>query len=375
MVHEQEHELETLEINVNVGPQHPATHGVFRMVLTVDGEKVVDLIPHIGYMHRGAEKLSENLDYRQAIGYQDRTEYLAAFNAEHCYVLAVEKLAAIQAPERAEYIRLILAELNRIASHYMFMGAFATDLGIFGTTFTYGFREREYIQDLFEEVTGDRLMYGYFRPGGLAWDVPPNFKERLRWVCRQNRTGIDDIDRLMTRNEVLVARTRGIGVISPEDAVDYGVSGPSLRATGLKVDLRREEPYSLYDRLDFEIPTGEYGDSFDRYWVRLEEMRQSLRIVEQAMEQMPDSGPIMAEKTPRRLRPPPGEVYMRVEAPRGEYGIYLVSKGGDKPYRLKIRAASYSNLMALKHMAVGHYVADAIAILGSIDIVLCEVDR
>ena len=218
-------------------------------------------------------------------------------------------------------------------------------------------------------------MYGYFRAGGLAWDVPPNFKERVRWVCRQTRVGIDDIDRLLTRNEVLVARTRGVGAISPEDAVDYGMSGPSLRATGLKVDLRREEPYSLYDRLDFEIPTGEYGDSFDRYWVRLEEMRQSVRIVEQAIEQMPDSGPIIAEKVPRRLRPAPGEAYMRVEAPRGEYGIYLVSKGGDRPYRLKIRAASYSNLMALKHMTVGHYVADAVAILGSIDIVLCEVDR
>ena len=372
---EQEHELETLEVNVNMGPQHPATHGVFRMVLKVDGEKVVDLVPHIGYMHRGAEKLSEHMDYRQAIGYQDRTEYLAGFNAEHCYILAVEKLAGLPAPERAEYIRLILAELNRITSHYMFMGAFGTDLGVYGTTFTYGFREREYIQDLFEEVSGDRLMYGYFRPGGLAWDVPPNFKERVRWLCRQTRVGIDDIDRILTRNEVFVARTRGIGAISPEDAVDYGISGPSLRATGLKVDLRREEPYSLYDHLDFEIPTGEYGDSFDRYWVRLEEMRQSVRIVEQAVEQMPGSGPIIAEKVPKRLRPPPGEVYMRVEAPRGEYGIYLVSKGGDKPYRLKIRAASYSNLMALKQMSVGHYVADAVAILGSIDIVLCEVDR
>jgi NADH-quinone oxidoreductase subunit D len=375
MVQEQEHELESLEININMGPQHPATHGVFRMVLTVDGEKVVDLVPHIGYMHRGAEKLSEYMDYRQAIGYQDRTEYLGGFNAEHCYILAVEKLADIQAPERAEYIRLILAELNRLTSHYMFMGAFGTDLGVLGTAFTYSFREREFIQDLFEEVSGDRLMYSYFRPGGLAWDVTPNFKERVRWLCQQTSVGIDDIDRLLTRNEIFVARTRGVGAISIEDAVDYGITGPSLRATGLKVDLRREEPYSLYDRLDFEIPTGEYGDSFDRYWVRLEEMRQSVRIIEQAIDQMPDSGPIMPEKMPRRLRPSPGEVYMRVEAPRGEYGIYLVSKGGDKPYRLKIRAASYSNLMALRHMSLNHYVADAVAILGSIDIVLCEVDR
>jgi NADH-quinone oxidoreductase subunit D len=370
-----ERELETLEIDVNVGPQHPATHGVFRMVLAVDGEKVVDLVPHVGYMHRGAEKLSENMDYRQAIGYQDRTEYLAQFNAEHCYVMAVEKLAGLEVPERAEYIRVILAELNRIASHYMFVGAFATDLGVFGTAFTYGFREREYIQDLFEEVTGDRLMYSYFRPGGVCWDVPENFKERVRWVCQQTRIGISDIDGLLTKNEVFVVRTRGIGAMSVETAIDYGLSGPVLRACGLKTDLRREEPYSIYDRFDFDIPTGNRGDTFDRYLVRMEEMRQAVRIVEQAVEQMPDDGPILPEKLPRRLRCPAGEVYMRAENPRGEYGIYLVSKGGDKPYRLKIRSPSYCNLMALKEMAVGHYVADAVAILGSIDIVLCEVDR
>jgi len=375
MVLEQEHGLETLAIDVNMGPQHPATHGVFRMVLTVDGEKVVDLVPHIGYLHRGAEKLSENLGYRQALGLQDRTEYLAAFNAELCYVMAIEKLAGLEVPERVEYIRVILAELNRITSHYMFMGAFATDIGVFGTAFTYGFREREYIQDLFEEVSGDRMMYGYFRPGGLAWDVPDNFKEHVRWVCQQTRIGINDINSLLTNNEVFVTRTTGIGVISPEKAIDYGLSGPVLRACGLKVDLRREEPYSIYDRFDFDIPTGERGDSFDRYWVRLEEMRQSVRIVEQAVEQMPDASPTLPEKVRRRLRCPPGEVYMRAENPRGEYGIYLVSKGGDKPYRLKIRSPSYCNLMALKEMTVGHYVADAVVVLGSIDIVLGEVDR
>ncbi len=375
MTVEQERELESLSIDVNMGPQHPATHGVFRMVLTIDGEKVVDLVPHIGYLHRGAEKLSENLDYRQALGLQDRTEYLAGFNAELCYVMAIEKLTGFEVPERAEYIRVILAELNRITSHYMFVGAFATDAGVFGTVFTYAFREREYIQDLFEEVSGDRMMYAYFRPGGVAWDVPDNFTDRVRWVCRQTRTGISDIDSLLTKNEVFVARTRGIGSISPEKAIEYGLSGPVLRACGLKVDLRREEPYSIYERFDFDIPTGERGDSFDRYWVRLEEMRQAVRIVEQAVEQMPDSGPILPEKLPRRLRCPPGEVYMRAENPRGEYGIYLVSKGGDKPYRLKIRSPSYCNLMALKEMTVGHYVADAVVVLGSIDIVLGEVDR
>ena len=370
----QEHELETLDIQVNVGPQHPATHGVFRMVLTVSGEKVVDVVPHVGYMHRGAEKLSENMDYRQAIIYQDRTEYLAQFNAEMCYVMAVEKLAGLEVTERAEYIRVILTELNRITSHYMFVGAFATDIGVYGTAFTYAFRERENIQAIFEEVSGDRMMYGYFRPGGVVWDVPDNFTDRVRWVCKQTRVGIDDIDRLLTRNEIFIARCRDIGVISLENAVDYGISGPMLRACGLAVDLRREEPYSIYDRFDFDIPTGTRGDVYDRYLVRMEEMRQSVRIVEQAIEQMPE-GPIMPEKAPRRLRLPPGEVYMRTENPRGEYGVYLVSKGGERPYRLKIRSSCLSNLSALKEMVVGHYVADAVVILGSVDIVLGEVDR
>ena len=374
MATEREYELETLDIHVNVGPQHPATHGVFRMVLTVSGEKVVDVVPHIGYMHRGAEKLSETMDYRQAIIYQDRTEYLAQFNAEMCYCLAVEKLAGLEVPERAEHIRVILTELNRITSHYMFVGAFATDIGVYGTAFTYAFREREYIQDIFDNVSGDRMMYSYFRPGGVVWDVPDDFKDRVRWVCGQTRVGIDDIDRLLTRNEIFITRCRDIGAISIEDAVDYGLSGPLLRASGMPFDLRRAEPYSIYDRFDFDIPTGTHGDVYDRYLVRMEEMRQSVRIVEQALEQMPD-GPTMPEKAPRRLRLPPGEVYMRTENPRGEYGIYLVSKGGERPYRLKIRSSCLSNLTALRQMVVGHYVADAVVILGSVDIVLGEVDR
>ena len=374
MVTEQDRELETIDIQVNVGPQHPATHGVFRMVLTVSGEKVVDVVPHVGYMHRGAEKLSENMDYRQAISFQDRTEYLAQFNAEQCYCMAVEKLAGIEVPERAEYIRVILTELNRITSHFMFVGAFATDIGVYGTAFTYAFRERERIQDVFEAVSGDRMMYSYFRPGGVVWDVPVDFPERVRAVCKQALVGVDDIDRLLTKNEVFLSRCLGIGIIPKEDAIDYGVSGPMIRASGLPIDLRRLEPYSIYDRLDFDIPTGRRGDVFDRYLVRMEEMRQSVRIVEQALAQMPE-GPVMPEKAARRLRVPPGEVYMRTENPRGEYGIYLVSKGGEKPYRLKIRSACLSNLTALKDMVVGHYIADAVVILGSVDIVLGEVDR
>ncbi len=367
-------DLETIDINVNVGPQHPATHGVFRMVLTVDGEQVVDVDPIIGYMHRGAEKLSENCDYRQAIGYQDRTDYLGQFNAELCYVEAVEKLAGIEPPERAEYIRVILAELNRIASHYMFMGAFSTDIGVYVTAFMYAFRDREIIQDLFEEITGERMMYAYFRAGGVAWDVPKDFRERCREVLSAVRRGIDDIDGLMTDNEVIIARCRGLSPVTAEDAINWGMTGPMLRATGLAHDVRRAEPYCIYDRFEFDIPTGIQGDVYDRYLVRLEEMRQSVRILEQALEGMPE-GPIMAEGLKRTLRLPEGEVYMRNETPRGEYGIYLISKGGDKPYRLKIRSPAFSNLSALRAMSIGSYVADTIITLGSIDIVLCEVDR
>jgi NADH-quinone oxidoreductase subunit D len=368
-------EFETIDFNINIGPQHPATHGVFRMVLVVDGEEVVDVVPHIGYMHRGGEKLSEHMDYRQAIGYQDRTEYLSQFNAEMCYVQAVEKLAGLVPPERAEYIRVILAELNRISSHFMFLGAFGTDLGVFGTSFVYAFREREHLLDLFEEVSGDRLMYAYFRPGGVAWDVPRNFKERVRWVCEQSLIGANDMDRLLTDNEIFIARTLGIGRLSVEDAIGYGVTGPMLRASGLKYDLRRAEPYSIYDRFDFDIPVGKNGDCYDRYLVRLAEIRESVRIVQQAIDQMPDDGPILPERMPRSLRPAAGEVYMRCEDPRGEYGLYIISRGGTQPYRVRIRSASFCNLSALRHMTVGHYLADAVTILGSTDIVLCSVDR
>jgi NADH:ubiquinone oxidoreductase subunit D len=369
-----EHELDTIDISVNVGPQHPATHGVFRMVLTVDGELVTDVDPVIGYMHRGNEKLPENCDYRQAIGYHDRTDYLSQFNTEHCYVEAVEKLAGLKPPERAEYIRVILAELNRIASHYMFMGAFGTDVGLFGTSFMYAFRDRETLQDLFEEITGERLMFNYFRPGGVAWDVPDNFKERITEVLARVKRGLADLDGLLIDNEVVLSRCRGLSPVSPEDAINWGFSGPMLRASGVQHDIRRVEPYSIYDRFEFEVPTGKTGDVYDRMIVRLQEMHQSVRIVEQALAQMPD-GPIMVEGMKRILRPAAGEVYMRVESPRGEYGVYLVSNGADKPWRHKVRAASFCNLSALRAMSIGQYVADVVIILGSIDIVLGEVDR
>jgi len=367
-------EFETQDIMINMGPQHPSTHGVFRMVLTVDGEVVRDVVPYVGYMHRGAEKLCETMDYRQGIGYMDRTEYLANFNAELSYVMAVEQLMDIQVPERAQWIRMILCELNRISSHFMFTGAFGTDVGVFGTAFTYSFIQREIVQDLFEEITGDRLMYAYFRPGGLAWEVTDNFVERVREVLTQVKQGLKDVDGLMTANEIFIARTRGVGTISTEDAIDYGMSGPALRASGVDLDIRKTEPYLYYDQVDFDVPVGEHGDVYDRFLLRVEEIRQSIRIVEQCLERL-RPGPILPERMPRMLRTPPGEVYIRTEAPRGEYGIYLVSKGGNRPYRLKIRSAGLSNLQALKEMTVGQYVADAVVILGSIDIVLCEVDR
>jgi len=369
-----DHEFETQDIMINMGPQHPSTHGVFRMVLTIDGELVTDVTPHIGYMHRGAEKLCETMDYRQGIGYMDRTEYLANFNAELSYVMAVERLAGLEVPERAQWLRMILCELNRLSSHFMFLGAFGTDVGVFGTAFTYAFREREAIQDLFEEVTGDRLMFAYFRPGGLAWEVPDDFAARVREVLGLARRGIRDLDGLMTRNEIFRARTEGVGFLSAADALDWGASGPVLRASGVPMDIRRDEPYLHYDQVEFDVITGEHGDVFDRYECRLREMRESIRIVEQCLERL-EPGPILPERLPRMLRTPPGEVYLRTEAPRGEYGIYLVSAGGNRPHRLKIRSACLSNLQALRDMTVGGYVADAVVVLGSLDIVLCEVDR
>jgi NADH-quinone oxidoreductase subunit D len=375
MVLERDPSLEVVDMPINMGPQHPSTHGVFRMVLVINGEKIVDVVPHIGYMHRGGEKLMEAMDFRQGIGYCDRTEYLAQFSAELAYCLAVERLMDLEVPERAEYIRVILTEMNRLSSHFMFAGAFGIDAGVFGTSFTYAFPQREFLQEVFEEVTGDRLMYAYFRVGGLAWEVPDNFVQRVHEVLVHTQQGLKDIDDLLTKNEIFMARCQNIGNFSADQAIAYGLSGPMLRASGVPWDLRKDEPYSIYDRFNFEIPVGHYGDVYDRYLVRMEEMRQSVSIIEQALEQLPPDGPITPEKMPRRLRTPPGEVYAKVEAPRGEWGVYLVSKGGDKPYRLKMRSPSFCNLSALRDMTIGQYLADAVMILGSMDIVLCDVDR
>ncbi len=367
-------DLDTVDMTVNVGPQHPATHGVFRMVLTVDGERVVGCEPYIGYLHRGLEKLTENADYRQAMGWWDRTDYLAGMCCEGAYVMAVERLAGIEAPERAEYIRALMMELSRINSHFMFLGAFGADVGSFGTSFTYAWRERERIYDLFEEVAGDRMFPTYFRIGGVTMDLPANFERRCREVLASIRQGLEDLDGLLTGNEVFVERCRGLTPVTPEQAIAWGFTGPMLRATGLAWDIRKAEPYGVYPKLDFEIPTGRRGDVFDRFHVRLAECYQSARMVEQCLDAMP-GGRVLAPKLPKTLRIDEGELYFPTEGTKGEYGVYLMARGGTRPYRAKLRSPSFCNLSALRELVTGTYVADAIVILGSLDIVLGEVDK
>lgn len=361
-------------MQINVGPQHPATHGVFRMVLRVDGERVVDCVPYIGYLHRGFEKLGENEEWQEVIIHLDRTDYISQFNNELCYLMALEKLLGVEPPERAQYARIILAELNRIVSHLMFYGAFGADVGAM-TPFLYGFRERERLQRLFEAVSGARLMHFFFRAGGLKEDLPEGFEAEVRRIIPLLQKGLDDCDILLTDNEVFLSRTVGVGKISAAEAIEYGCSGPVLRACGVREDVRRSDPYSLYPTLEFDVPVGVNGDCFDRYMVRMLEMRESIKIVEQCLDRMP-VGPIRTP-VPRypHIRVEPGEVYVHTENPRGDYGIYLVSKGGVNPYRVKLRSPCFCNLMALPAMLRDAYIADAVTVLGSIDIVLGEVDR
>ncbi|MDP6401943.1 MAG: NADH-quinone oxidoreductase subunit D [SAR202 cluster bacterium] len=361
-----------IDMMVNMGPQHPSTHGVFRMVIWIDGERIVGMEPHIGYLHRGSEKLSEGEQYSQIITLFDRFDYIANLNCELVFCLAVEKLMDLEVPDRSSYIRVILCELNRIASHMMFYGTYGLEAGAL-TPILFGFRERERIQALFEKVTGARMMHNYIRVGGVKEDLPEEFGREMAVLMDQLRQGIDECNDLLSNNEMFLARTKGIGTMSGEDALEYGVSGPTLRGSSVLEDVRISEPYSVYDRFDFGIPVGDNGDCWDRYYVRLEEMRQSLKIIEQAMEQI-EPGPTMASVR-RIARPPKGEVYVRTESPRGDLGVYLVSDGGDKPYRLKVRAPSFANLQALNHMLRDAYLADAVLILGSIDIVMGEVDR
>jgi NADH-quinone oxidoreductase subunit D len=363
----------SVDMMLNMGPQHPSTHGVFRMVLRLEGEKVLDMEPHIGYLHRGSEKLCEGEQYAQIVTLFDRLDYLSNFNNELVFCRAVEKLMDLEVPERAEYIRVILCELNRIASHLLFLGTIGLDAGAM-TPVMFAFRGRERIQAVFEAISGARMMHNYIHIGGIKEDLPREFGQLIGELLPELTTDIEECDKLLTYNEVFLGRTKGVGAIAGEDAIDFGLTGPCLRACGISYDVRKAEPYSFYDRFQFDIPVGKDGDSWDRYFVRLQEMYQSLEIIEQAALQLP-TGPVMHPRGRRLIRPPKGEVYVRAENPRGEIGVYLVSDGTDKPYRVKVRPPSFCNLSALRHILKDTWIADAVVILGSLDIVLGEVDR
>ncbi|GAB2721455.1 NADH-quinone oxidoreductase subunit D [Paenibacillus thermoaerophilus] len=364
--------IRTEELLLNVGPQHPSTHGVFRIVVKLDGEIITEATPVMGYLHRGTEKLAENLNYTQIIPYTDRMDYVSAMTNNYVLVHTVEKMMGIQVPERADFLRVIVMELQRIASHLVWWGTYLLDLGAM-SPFLYAFRDREIIIDLFNELCGARLTYNYMRVGGVKWDAPPGWIDKVRDFVPYMREKLEEYNTLVSGNEIFLARIKGVGAYDAQTAIDYGLSGANLRCTGVKWDVRKDEPYSLYERFEFDVPVGRNGDCYDRYLVRLEEIRQSLRILEQAVEQFPSGGETMG-KVPRILRVPEGEAYGRIESPRGEIGCYIVSKGKDKPFRLKFRRPSFVNLQILPKLLVGQSMTNLITILGAIDIVVGEVD-
>lgn len=365
--------LKTETMTLNMGPQHPSTHGVFRMILTLDGETIVDVKPVFGYLHRGIEKWAEARTYLQCIPVTDRLDYITSMSNNWAYCLAVEKLAGIQVPERAEYIRVIMAEFTRIVSHLVGIGFLLNDMGAFFTPILYCLRERERIIDLFEMASGSRMTCNYMRFGGVQEDLSEEMLDYARELVRALPAAIDEIERLLTTNEILVVRTKGVGILPREMAINYSVTGPVLRASGVRYDVRRAEPYSIYDRFDFKVPVLTEGDTYARYLLRIAEMRQSVRILEQALDQIP-SGEYRT-KTKRVLRPSAGEAYARIEAPKGELGFYLVSDGGISPYRWHVRAPTFINLGPLVEMVRGWKVPDLVIIFGSIDITMGEVDR
>jgi NADH-quinone oxidoreductase subunit D len=365
--------LKTEPFVLHFGPVHPSTHGVFRMRATLDGEVVLDIEPGFGYLHRGLEKLAEERTYTGFIPLTDRLDYISPMSNNLGYCLAVEKLAGIKVPERAEYIRVIMAELQRLANHCIAVGSFLNDCGAYYTPFMYTFREREKIVDLFDMVCGQRLTYNYMRIGGVSQDIPDEFLPALKKLVEQLSRFIEEYERLLKQNEILLARTKGVGILSKEIAINCGISGPVARGSGIKRDLRKDDPYSVYDRFEFDIPTGEAGDSYDRYRVRIEEMRQSLRIIKQAMKDIP-SGAVRAD-VPHLIRPPAGDAYAHIEAPKGELGFYIVSDNSIAPYRCHVRPTSLINLTALREMVKGWKIADLIVIFGSIDITMGEIDR
>jgi len=371
------HLLKTDEMLINMGPQHPSTHGVLRLELQTDGEVVRNAEPQIGYLHRCFEKHAENLTYPQIIPYTDRLDYIAAMNMNHGFVMAVEKLAGIEVPERAEFCRVIVAELNRIASHLLAFGTYGMDMGAF-TPFLYSFRERELVLDLFEICSGARLTYNYIRIGGVMRDLHETFMKQTKEFLDLLEPKLDEYNNLLSYNHIFINRTRGIGVITPEQALSYNITGPNLRGSGISWDLRRNEPYSIYEQFDFEVPVGSdeigiIGDSWNRYYIRLREMAESVKIIRQAIEKMPE-GDTQA-KVSKNLKPPAGEVYSSSEAPRGELGFYIISDGTPKPFRVKVKSPCFTVLSAVQEISKGALIADIVAIIGSIDIVLGEVDR
>jgi len=375
------------QLSLSMGPQHPSTHGVLRLELITDGELVTEVVPHLGYMHRCFEKHAEALSYPQTIPYVDRLDYLAAMNCEHTWALAVEKLIGIteQIPRRVEYVRVLVAELNRIASHLLAIGTYGIDIGA-TTAFLWCFRDREHIMNLLEWASGARMLYNYIWIGGLFYDLPVGFEEQVLDFCTYFAPKIEELDSLLTTNSIFIARTANVGVLPLSTAINYGITGPMLRASGLRYDLRRVDGYSVYPELEFDVPIGTgrmgtVGDCWDRFYVRMEEMRQSLHICRQAAHRLlhdckrtPDFDP--RALCPKKVRGKPDELYFRAENPRGEFGLYIVSQDKlDVPYRVKARGPSFCNLCVLPDLCRGVLVADVVAIIGSIDIVLCEVDR
>jgi NADH-quinone oxidoreductase subunit D len=364
--------LDSTELVLNMGPQHPSTHGVLRVILKLDGEKVLGTDCVIGYLHRGVEKIAEARTYTQFNPYVDRLDYVTAVSNGLGYCLAVEKLLNVEASSRAQAVRVILTELNRIASHLLWLGTHALDIGAITPVF-YCFLEREAILKIFEQYCGARLTTHAFRIGGLQYDVYNGFEREVKAFCDMFPTKVDEYEELLTNNRIWVDRLKNVGILSAEDCKQYGVTGPVLRAAGVEWDLRKAQPYSGYEKYEFAIPTRQNGDTYDRYIVRMEEMRQSVRIVRQAVEVIPE-GPITA-KVPKVIKPPAGEAYVSIEAPKGELGYYIVSDGSTQPYRVRVRPPSFINLQALDRMVRGALIADVVAVIGTLDIVLGEVDR
>jgi NADH-quinone oxidoreductase subunit D len=362
-------------LEISMGPQHPSTHGVFRMDVVLDGERVIKLKPIFGYLHRNHEKIAEGTTYLASMPYTDRLDYFCSLTNNWAYALAVEKLAGLQVPERAEYIRIITAELTRLQNHTCLCGFLLQDMGASGTPLMYAFREREKILDLFEALTGARMMCNYMRFGGCRCDLPFGWHEQARCVVEDFPRFLDEFEALLTENEILMSRTQGVGVLRPDLAVNASITGPMLRACGVDYDIRKVDGYGIYNRFQFRVPLGDHGDVYDRYMVRVLEMRESLKILGQALGDIP-AGPIVDAKAKLRgFRPKAGEAYGRIEAPKGELGFYLISDGSPNPYRYRVRPPSFINLTVLEDMCLGQHVADVVIILGSVDIVLGEVDR